>query len=236
MLDRAESLVHHVASPGGLQMMRKLVAVLMCLLLPSVLLAGNPGAAMGTFNGDASLNGRPVPSSTAIFPGDKLVTGRNGTAYVSRPGFTMVVDGQSSAELLSSGARMLDGSAEVTLRRGSEIQLADIHVSPVSDAARLKIVARPGAEMIGALSGDLQVRDASTSVTVPQGKALYAKAAPPKEGSGGNVEVVEAVHVGGFNWVIAGIIIGGIAGAVGGVLIYEHWFCTNSASPSKPCL
>lgn len=162
-------------------MMHKVVSLVMCLLLPGVVLAGgNPGAAMGNFAGDVALNGRSAPSSTAIFPGDKLVTGRNASAYIARPGLTMTVDSDSSAQLLAGGARVLSGSSVVTLKPGSVLEYDDLHISAASDSAKVQIVSRPGTQMVASLHGTLNVSDASTMITVPQGQALMAKALGPQ--------------------------------------------------------
>jgi hypothetical protein len=159
-------------------MMRKVLSLALCLFLPSALLGGNTGTAMGEFSGDVSVNGHAVPPNTAVFPGDKVMTGRNAAAYISRPGFSLSLGSESSAELLGGGARMLNGSMQVKLKRGAVIEYADLHISAVSDVATVEIVSRKGSEKIAAYSGDLNVSDATSSMTLPQGQALYAKASP----------------------------------------------------------
>ncbi len=161
--------------------MRKVIWALMCFALSGVLMAGNSGA-IANFSGEVSVNGHAVPESTAVFPGDKLATGHNAAAYISRPGFTMVVGSESSAELLANGVRILDGVAEATLKPGSEILYADLHISAASDSAKLKIEAHSGSQMIGAYSGDLTITDGVKTVSVPQGQALYAKAKAEPQG------------------------------------------------------
>jgi hypothetical protein len=219
--------------------LRKIVSLLLCLLLPSLLLAGNPGAAIGNFNGEVSLNGRSVPSSTAIFPGDKLVTGRTGGAYIARPGFTMLVGSESSAELLTIGARVINGSAEATLKPGTEILYADLHITAASDFAKVKIETRPDGWMIGAYSGDLKVTDASTTVTVPQGKALYAKLkAEPRDKSTADTAAAASGGGGGhFKWYYGAIIGGAAAGGTIGGLYAAGVIggCTPSVSPHRVC-
>jgi len=160
-------------------MMRKVVSLVMCLLLPGLLLAGNPGAGIGNFVGEVALNGRTVPPSTAVFPGDKLVTGRNASAYITRPGFTMAVDSESSAQLLADGARVFSGSSVVTLKPGSVVEYDDLHISAASESARVRIVSRPGSQMIASLQGTLKISDASGMITVPQGHTLLAKPLDP---------------------------------------------------------
>ena len=160
-------------------MIRKSASLMLSLLLPGVLLAATIGAAIGNFRGDVLLNGRAVPPSTAVFPGDKLATGHDGAAYISRPGLTMVMDRESSVQLLGGGARIFNGTAEAMLRPGTVIDYADFHISAASETAKTRIVARPGSEMIGAITGDLKVSDGYSVLRVPQGQALYAKAAAP---------------------------------------------------------
>ena len=156
-------------------MMRKVFSLVLCLLLPSALLGGNTGVAMGNFNGDVSVNGRAAPPNTAVFPGDKVITGRNAAAYISRPGFTLSLGSDSSAELLGGGARMLNGSVYVTLKPGAIVEYADLHITAASEIATVEIVSRKGSERIAARSGNLNVSDTTSSMTVPQGQACMQR-------------------------------------------------------------
>lgn len=212
-------------------MLRKTVSWALCLLLPGVLLAAGPGAAIGNFNGDVSLNGRSVPTSTAIFPGDKLVTGRSGSAFITRPGFTMAVGSESSAELLTGGARVLNGTAEATLKPGIEVLYADLHIVAASDFAKVKVEARGDSWSIGAYSGNLKVSDAVTSITVPQGQVLYAKAKPHPQSGGG--PPVGAVGTHGLSTAaIVGIVAGGSAAAAVGGFAAAGGFSGSSCKPT----
>jgi len=229
-------------------MMRKVFALVLCLLLPSALLGGNTGVAMGNFNGDVSVNGRAVPPNTAVFPGDKVITGRNAAAYISRPGFTLSLGGDSSAELLGGGARMLNGSVYVTLKPGAIVEYADLHISAASEIATVEIVSRKGSERIAARSGNLTVSDTTSSMTVPQGQALYAKAMPapspdradrnfsePAPAVVNNHITVHGLHGYWLGAIAGGIIVGGTVGALAATGTYPFNSKTSTAlSPSKP--
>lgn len=227
-------------------MMRKVVSLVMCLLLPGLLLAGNPGAGIGNFVGDVALNGRSVPPSTAVFPGDKLVTGRNASAYITRPGFTMAVDSESSAQLLAEGARVLSGSSVVTLKPGNVVEYDDLHISAASDSARVRIVSRPGSQMIASLQGTLKVSDTSGMITVPQGHALLAKPLDPPPNLGDQPDK-SSPPAGAIKKGVAlkkWVMIFGSAGAAGGVGAWAAVQSSNkntninninsSISPSAP--
>jgi len=231
-------------------MMRKVLSLALCLFLPSALLGGNTGTAMGNFSGDVSVNGHAVPPNTAVFPGDKVITGRNAAAYISRPGFSLSLGSESSAELLGGGARMLNGSMQVKLKRGTVIEYADLHISAVSDVATVEIVSRKGSEKIAAYSGDLNVSDATSSMTVPQGQALYAKALPtpapdPQSGGGqppapalGNLGIF-ASHGFWLGAIVAGGIVGGTFGGLAAAGTFNNSTSTSTStstalSPSKP--
>jgi hypothetical protein len=229
-------------------MVRKLVALVLCLIIPGAVFAGNTGAAMGNFNGDVSVNGRAVPPTTAVFPGDKVVTGRNAAARISRPGFALSLGSDSSAELLGEGARMLNGSVYVTLKRGAVVEYADLHISAASEIATVEIVSRKGSERIAARSGDLNVSDTASSMTVPQGQALYAKAMPAAShdradrnySSNPAPAVTNHITVLGLHgyWlgaIAGGIIVGGTVGALAATGTYPFNSKTSTAlSPSKP--
>ena len=228
-------------------MVRKLVALVLCLITPGAVFAGNTGAAMGNFNGDVSVNGRAVPPTTAVFPGDKVVTGRNAAARISRPGFALSLGSDSSAELLGEGARMLNGSVYVTLKRGAVVEYADLHISAASEIATVEIVSRKGSERIAARSGNLNVSDPASSMTVPQGQALYAKAMPAPSPDQADRNFSEPTHsvtnhitVLGLHgyWlgaIAGGIIVGGTVGALAATGTYPFNTRTSTAlSPSKP--
>lgn len=157
----------------------KTLSLLAAVLVPLTLVAGSLGGAIGNFRGNVLLNGRAVPSSTALFPGDELTTGHDGGAFISRAGLAMSVNRDSSAQLLPSGARVVRGSAEATVKPGTVIEYSDLRISAASETSRMKIVANSGSEVIAAVSGDLKVTDGATTVTIPQGKALYAKLSEP---------------------------------------------------------
>lgn len=161
--------------------MRSIVSVvLMCVLGAGVTASGVPGSAAGDFNDGVTLNGHRVPANTAVFPGDKISTDRNGLAHLSKPGLVVLIAKDSSAELFAGGLRVLKGEAEATLGKGGVIEYAGLHIRAASDTARVRIVARQGVEMIAALAGDLRVDNSSSDVAVPQGQALYAKAVVPE--------------------------------------------------------
>lgn len=216
-------------------MTQKMLAVVMCLLLPSGPLRANTGVAIGNFSGDVSINGHPVTRNTAVFPGDKLMTGHNAAAYVSRPGFVMSLGGESWAELLGGGARMLNGSVQVTLKRGVVVEYADLRISAASDVATVEIVSRQGSEKIASLSGNLNVNDTSSSVTVPQGQALYAMAAMPEDPQSGGRQAPTPAATPGLRDFVLGAIVGGVVvGGILGGLAASGAFNSASISPSRP--
>jgi len=225
-------------------MMRKVLSLALCLFLPSALLGGNTGTAMGNFSGDVSVNGHAVPPNTAVFPGDKVMTGRNAAAYISRPGFSLSLGSESSAELLGGGARMLNGSMQVKLKRGAVIEYADLHISAASEVATVEIVSRKGSEKIAAHSGDLNVSDATSSMTVPEGQALYAKASPgpaPDQQSGGGQPPTPALtkvgffasHGFWFGAITTGVVVGGTLGGLAAAGTFTSSTST-ALSPTKP--
>ena len=215
-------------------MTHKMLAVVMCLLLPSGLLQANTGVAIGNFSGDVSINGHPVTRSTAVFPGDKLTTGHNAAAVVSRPGFVMSLGGESSAEWLGGGARILNGSVQVTLKRGVVVEYADLRISASSDVATVEIVSRQGSEKIASLSGNLNVSDNSSTVTVPQGQALYAKAAMPGDPQSGGGGTPSPAGLGLSQFWLGAIVGGAVVGGTLGVLATTGAFSSTPVSPSKP--
>jgi hypothetical protein len=174
------------------------------------------------------------------------MTGRNAAAYISRPGFSLSLGSESSAELLGGGARMLNGSMQVELKRGAVIEYADLHISAASKVATVEIESRNGAERIAARSGDLNISDATSSMTVPEGKALYAKATPgpapdqqSREGQPPAPALTKlgffASHGFWFGVITAGVVVGGTVGGLAAAGAFNGSSSTSTAlSPSKP--
>jgi hypothetical protein len=140
---------------------------------------------------------------------------------------------------------MLNGSMQVNLKRGAVIEYADLHISAASEVATVEIVSRKGSERIAARSGDLNVSDATSSMTLPEGKALYAKASP---GPAPDRESQEwkppapalkrlglfASHGFWFGAITAGVVAGGTVGGLAAGGVFSGSSSSTALSPTKP--
>ncbi|HZU44343.1 MAG TPA: hypothetical protein VE994_16835 [Terriglobales bacterium] len=159
----------------------RMVSLIMAVLLPSTtLLAQAPPPAAATTptamlasQGDTSINGKKVPSSIAVFVGDRIQTGESSVATLTAKNasvlmfsHTMLTYGGNYVEM-GCGAVALDITGNALTAR-----VQNLVVTPNSETAKIEITKINGKLQIGARQGSATVDDGTQKVQVETGKML----------------------------------------------------------------
>ena len=155
----------------------RLLSILMILALPLATTLADTHAAMAYIQGSASVNGRTVSDSVAVFPGDAIQTGSRSAASISLKGSTVLVTENSSVTFGDTELSLTSGSAQVRTSKGMTARVASISVTPVSAKTSAYEVVRRGAEVrITAVNGSLSVSDGKATTLLESGKSMTLQA------------------------------------------------------------
>src|SRR5579884_529968 len=159
----------------------KIVSVLLTVLLPVTTVLGqtptpatsSTPSAMLASQGDTSINGKKVPSSIAVFVGDRIQTGESSVATLTAKNasvlmfsHTMLTYGGNYVEM-GCGAVALDITGNALTAR-----VQNLVVTPNSETAKIEITKINGKLQIGARQGSATVDDGTQKAQVETGKML----------------------------------------------------------------
>ncbi len=146
----------------SVSILRNLIGWMLIGVTPASLLAADSGAAMLYGRGPVSLNGSPLPQSSAVFPGDLIQTQPESLATLDASGSGVVV--------LPDSLVKFDGKA-VTLKHGSLNVATSVGMIAVAGAVTVTPSANTWTEfeMVDA-DGKIQVFASKGSVNVNCGK------------------------------------------------------------------
>lgn len=161
--------------------MTRIVALFMTVLLPATTLVAqspapapmaNPSAMLAS-QGDVSVNGRKVPSSIALFKGDRVQTGENSVATLTAKGASVLLFSQTTLTYDGNYVEMGCGAAALSLT-GNAItaRVQNLLITPTSDSSKIEITKINGKLQIGAREGTLSVDDGTQKAQVETGKSL----------------------------------------------------------------
>lgn len=149
----------------------KVVSLVMALVFPLSMMAGNPGA-MVVPSGSVTVNGNAVSHPAAIFAGDRIQTAA-GTVAMSMTGSVVQVAPRSSAVLQSNELQLSGGGARILTTSGLSGRVRNLTVRPASDAKSVYTVAeRDGKILVAALEGNLTLSDGHGQVMLAANHAL----------------------------------------------------------------
>lgn len=150
------------------QGLRELVAVSLLVMCPGSLLAERPGAVLYS-TGAANLNGSPAAKSMTVFAGDRIDTADASVVSLTRNGFSLIVDPNSSVLYQNNGFNILKGKAQARTSNGMSAQSGPLSVIPKTNSA-LFDVTRDG-KMIYVVSreGALTLTDGVETATLEPG-------------------------------------------------------------------
>jgi hypothetical protein len=146
----------------SVSILRNVLCWILIALIPASLLAADSGAAMLYGRGPVSLNGSPLPQSSAVFPGDVIQTQPESLATLDASGSGVVV--------LPDSLVKFDGKA-VTLEHGSVNVATSVSMIAVAGAVTVTPAANTWTQFeVEDNNGTVQVFASKGSVNVNCGK------------------------------------------------------------------
>ena len=207
-------------------MLRNVICWMMIAVTPAALVAADSGAAMlyGRGGGAVWLNGRPLPRSSAVFPGDLIQTQPESLATLDASGSGVIVLPDSLIKFEGNAVSLEHGGISVATSRGMVAFAREVTVTPASNTwTEFEVVDASGTVQVVASKGDVKVNCGKGTATLSEGeqatrdqsgncKKRRKGGAPPLPGNG---SILTDPHV------LAGALIGG--GAIVCLLL-----CTSS--------
>ena len=189
-------------------------------LTPAALVAADadPGGAMLYGRGKEAilLNGKPLPRSSAVFPGDLVQTPAESVATLDAPGSGIVLYPDSEMKFGQNSVSLQRGSVNVATSKRMFATAREVTVTPASDAwTEFEVVDTNGNIRVVASKGSIDVNCAKGSVSLSEGDELTADAAgncSKKKRKPGALWPVKSSTLSG-PWVVIGA-----AGTGGGII------------------
>lgn len=154
----------------------RVISILMIVALPAAITLADTHAAMAYVKGSASVNGKPVSESVAVFSGDAIQTGAQSAASISLKGSSILVTENSSVTFRDSEVAVTSGSAQVRTSKGMTARAASISVTPASaKLVAYEVTLRAGEVRITAVNGSLAISDGKSTTLLESGKSIALK-------------------------------------------------------------
>ena len=150
------------------QRLRELVAVSLLVMCPASLLAERPGAVLYS-TGTVTLNGAPAATSMTVFAGDRIDTADASVVSLSRSGFSLVVDPNSSLLYQNDGFTILKGKAQARTSNGMSAQSGPLSVIPKANSALFDITREGKTVYVVSREGPLTLTDGVETATLQPG-------------------------------------------------------------------
>jgi hypothetical protein len=222
----------------GRKLATQAVSLALLLAFPFSLIGADSNALLRS-SGGVNVDGKPAPSSVALFAGDKISTAAHGVGTITASGSILTLSPGTSLTYGSNSVEMECGRLAVTaLQRGLTAKVRNLQITPAADDATYEIAHASGKLMIDVRAGSAIVDDGQQKMTLPAGKEMSfdspgectqpvsgSRQEPPARGfhmSNGKIELLA----------------GGAGAAVAGVVIAEHGnkHCvSNDGSPACKC-
>jgi len=152
---------------------RKIMSGAMLIVFPSALFAGDfSPTAMLYAHGNAILNGKSVPRSSALFSGDLVETGADSVANINSTGSTVLILNESLVEYNGNALKLEHGGITVSTSKSMAVRAGAVHVSPQGSAlTEFEVRDVDGTVRIAARKGDLTIiDDKGASTTLAEGQ------------------------------------------------------------------
>jgi hypothetical protein len=138
---------------------RKLVAVLLVVICPSVLLMAERPSAMLYATGAVTLNGMPAAKSMSVFAGDRIDTADASVVSLNRSGFSLVIDPNSSVQYQADGFTILKGKTSARTPNGMSAHAGALSVIPKGNSALFDVIRNGNTILVVSREGTLTLTD-----------------------------------------------------------------------------
>jgi hypothetical protein len=163
-------------------MLRNLICWMMIAVTPAALVAADPGAAMlyGRGKDAVLLNGRPLPRSSAVFPGDLIQTPSESLATLDASGSGVIVLPNSLVKFEGNAVSLEHGGVSVATSHGMVAIAREVTVTPASSAwTEFEVGDAGGTVQVVANKGDVNVNCGKDTATLSPGE----QATPDQSGN-----------------------------------------------------
>jgi hypothetical protein len=154
-------------------MLRNVVCWMMIAVTPAALVAADSPAAMlyGKGTGAVWLNGKPLPRSSAVFPGDLIQTQAESLATLDASGSGVIVLPDSLVRFDGNAVSLQHGGVNVATSHRMVAFARDVTVTPASDAwTEFEVVDEGGSVQVAASKGDVSVKCGKDTATLSEGE------------------------------------------------------------------
>jgi hypothetical protein len=209
-------------------MLREAVCWMMIAVTPTALVAADADANAAMLyergNGGVWLNGRPLPRSSAVFPGDLIQTQAASLATLDASGSGIIVLQNSLVKFEGNAVSLQHGGVSVGTSRSMVAVAGDITVTPASNLwTEFEVVDASDSVQVVATKGDVKVNCGKGSTMLSAGD----QATPDDSGNCKKKRKGGAVPIPGHGGILTDPYV--LAGAaVGGGLIICLLLCTSS--------
>lgn len=154
--------------------LRNIIAAVLLLLTPATLLANDfPATAMVYGKGTVSINGSPLPGSSAILPGDTIETKSDGVATVNAEGSNVIVQPESVAKFGPDGIVLDHGSISVATSKQMIARALNATATPSSNQwTEFELSVVNGSVEVVARKGEVEVNCGKETAHLPEGQSV----------------------------------------------------------------
>lgn len=150
------------------------LSLFLAVMLATLPVWADAQAALLRAQGNVLHNGSAVERTAAVFEGDRLETGAEGSLALTAAGSTVLVPAGSSVVYGSQGIEVLCGSAIVRTSAGMSARAGNLAIVPATPEARFQVAESPDSLRILAVEGDLSVSDGQRAQLLRQGEMMEA--------------------------------------------------------------
>jgi hypothetical protein len=204
-------------------MLRSAICWILIVLTPGSLIASDGGldAAMLYGKGAVWLNGKPVPRSSAVFPGDLIQTQPESVATLDASGSGVVVLQDSLVKFEGNAVSLEHGGVSVATSKGMVAIAREVTVTPASNTwTEFEVADSNGTVEVVAGKGDVNVNCGKGSARLSEGEQATPDGSRNcKKKRKGGAPMPRRGPILLDPYVLAGAIIGG--GAIVGLLLCD---------------
>lgn len=211
------------------QILHRLTAGAMIVLLPATVLSADAGTAMLTSGQKVLVNGKLAQGRQAVMQGDTVQNNDGKVAILSVPGATISVGAHSAIVYQNDNIQVTSGAANLKTQSPMTAKYDEITVRASEPDTQFVVGEISGKRIIAALHGSVLVSNGAYEVMLPEGKALTqdTRPTPPLKGkdakadsgkSSGDPRDRKKSRLAGLpGWAEVAIIGGAVAGVFGGL-------------------
>jgi hypothetical protein len=145
----------------------------MIAVTPAALVAADSGGAMVYGRGEVWLNGKPLPRSSAVFPGDLIQTQPESLATLDASGSGVIVLPDSLVKFEANAVSLEHGSLSVATSHGMVALAREVTVTPASNKwTEFEVTDAHGTVQVIASKGEVNVNCGKGNATLSEGEQV----------------------------------------------------------------